>query len=413
MQSISIKIIILGIFSLIIPSFTPFKQSARAQSTRPGGVKIPPDPPSRRIEETIPRPQKTPLPSTPEFSEPPSLEVPLTDIPKVPTTPSKGQINLKKIEVLGNTVLKNEINQLIKKYENCVNLICSISFEELVQLRSNITQLYIDNGYITSGAFILNNQPLESGILEIQVVEGQLEGIEINGLSRLQKNYVRSRLQLATKTPLNRKRIEEALQLLQLNPLLEQVNAELTAGSTPGQNILQVQLQEAPALNAGIVIDNNQSPTIGSLQGSIFTTYNNLLGVGDQFSAQYGLTEGLDIYDLGYTIPLNARDSTFNIGYSNNNSQIVEDQFADLGIRSDSESLSFGLRQPLVKKPNTEFALGLALDIRRSQTFLLDDIPFSFSEGTEEGESKVTVIRFSQDWLQRNARQVISCAIAI
>lgn len=407
MQLRSIRIIKLGIFSLICACFTPFQQLVRAQSTGPGGVTIPPNTPSR-IEQTIPKPTETPLPSTPEPSKPPSLQVPSEDTPGASTTPSNEEINVRKIEVLGNTVLKDEINQIIKKYENCSKQACSISFEELVQLRSTITKLYIENGYITSGAFILNNQFLETGIVEIQVVEGELEAIEINGLRRLQKEYVRSRLRLASSPPLNRKRLEVALQLLQLEPLLQQVNAQLIAGSTPGRNILQLQLQEAPAFNAGIVIDNNQSPTIGSLQGVAFATYSNLLGLGDQFTAEYGLTEGLDIYTFNYKIPVNALDGTFNIRYSNNNSQIVEDQFDDLGIRSNSETLSFGFRQPLIKKPDTELALGLSFDLRRSQTFLLDNVPFSFSEGPESGKSRVTVIRFSQDWLQRNAKQVLA-----
>ena len=66
------------------------------------------------------------------------------------------------------------------------------------------------------------------------------------------------------------------------------------------------------------------------------------------------------------------------------------------------------MRQPLIKKPDTELALGLTLDLRRSQTFLFDDIPFSFSEGAEEGESKVTVIRFSQEWLQWEPKKVLA-----
>ncbi len=407
MELISIKMTMLGIFSPIIFSLTLYQQLARAQSTPPGGVTIPSNTPSR-VEETIPKPAETPLPSTPTPSNSPSLEVPSTEPSKLPTTSGNEQINLKKVQVLGNTVLKDEIERLIKKYENCSEEVCSVSFEDLVQLRSTITQLYIDNGYITSGAFILNNQFLETGIVEIQVVEGELEQIEISGLNRLSPKYIRSRLELATKTPLNRLRLEEALQLLQLDPLLRTVNAELTTGSTSGRNILQVQLQETSAFNAGIVIDNNQSPTLSSFQGTAFASYNNLLGVGDRFTAEYSLTEGLDLYNLSYRIPLNALDGTFNILYSNNDSEIVEDQFADLGIRNDSETLSFGFQQPLVKKPNTEFALGLNLDLRRSQTFLFDDVRFSFSQGPEDGESKVTVIRFSQDWLQRNASQVLA-----
>ncbi|MBW4506264.1 MAG: ShlB/FhaC/HecB family hemolysin secretion/activation protein [Scytonematopsis contorta HA4267-MV1] len=412
MKIIIIKLLRLGIYLLIITFITQlkqFQQFANAQSTPDGGVIIKRNIP-QRVEETIPKPRETFPPPRIEPSKTPSLQLPSPsiNIPLQPDSPRNELINIRKIEVLGNTVLQVEINQLLKKYINCQQKVCPTAFEEVVQLRSDITQLYIKNGYQTSGAFILNNQFTESGIVQIQVVEGELERIEIKGLSRLQEDYVRSRLQLATKAPLNLKRLEESLQLLQLDPLLQQVNARLIAGTTPGRSILQVNLKEAIAFNAGIVIDNYQSPSIGSLQGAVFVNHNNLSGFGDQFNAEYGLTRGLDIYNVSYKIPLNALDGTFNFRYNKNNSQIVSDLFADLGIQSNSETFSFALRQPLVKKPNTEVTLGLSLDIRSNQTFLFNDIPFSFSEEAEKGKSRVSVIRFSQDWLQRNPRQVIA-----
>jgi hemolysin activation/secretion protein len=75
--------------------------------------------------------------------------------------------------------------------------------------------------------------------VQIQVIEGELEGITILGLERLQPGYVRSRIERLAGKPLNQKRLEQALQLLQIDPVIERVNAELTAGSTPGSNILQ------------------------------------------------------------------------------------------------------------------------------------------------------------------------------
>ena len=124
----------------------------------------------------------------------------------------------------------------------------------MLELRSQITKLYIDKGYITSGAFIPNNQNLTSGVVQLQVVEGELEGISIFGLQRLQSGYVRSRIERLAGKPLNQKRLEEALQLLQLDPVIERVNAELTAGSTSGSNILQVKITESPAFHAGVIL---------------------------------------------------------------------------------------------------------------------------------------------------------------
>ncbi|WP_445638534.1 ShlB/FhaC/HecB family hemolysin secretion/activation protein [Nostoc sp. DSM 114161] len=310
---------------------------------------------------------------------------------------------VKKVEVLGATVLKNEIAELIKLFENR-----QVTFADLVQLRSDITELYIKNGYVTSGAFLPNNQNLTDGVVQIQVVEGELEKIELGGLRRLQPVYVRSRLRKASSAPLNQKRLEEALQLLQLDPLIERVNAQLTAGSTPGSNILQVTITEAAAFHGGVFVANNQTPSIGSTQAGIFLSHDNLSGFGDSFTAEYGITEGLNIYNFSYTIPLNPNNGTLAFGVNNSDSRIIEDEFSELDIKSDAQTYSLNYRQPLYRKPQSEFAIGLGLDLRRSQTFLLNDIPFSFSEGPENGLSKVTVIRFSQDWVERSASRVLA-----
>jgi hemolysin activation/secretion protein len=375
-----------------------------AQSAPPPGVTIPPDVPET-VEETIPNPPESPhpFPESPPAPAEPELQAPPSQTPPATTFPGSDRFFIQTVEVLGNTVLQEEIAALTQEYENRV-----VSFEELLELRSRITQLYLDNGYITSGAFLLNNQRLDRGTVQIQVVEGELEGIEIGGLERLREGYVKSRLKLATTPPLNQQRLETALQLLQLDPLLQQVNAELTAGSTPGRNVLQVRLEEAPAFDAGIAVDNSQSPSTGSVQGSIFASHNNVLGFGDRASFEYGITEGLDLYDLNYAIPVNARNGTLSLRYNNGESLIIEEEFEDLEIRSETRTVSLSFRQPLSKSPEREFAIGFALDWRRSQTYILNDIPFSFSEGPEEGESKVTAIRFFQDWVNRGTRRVLA-----
>ncbi|MGB7442003.1 MAG: ShlB/FhaC/HecB family hemolysin secretion/activation protein [Coleofasciculaceae cyanobacterium] len=384
---------------------TCFALSAVAQSTPPPGVTIPPTAPDA-VEQTIPKPPQSPPPlpdETPTLPPQPELQPPPTqDSPEV-TFPSGERFLIKKVEVLGNTVLHEEIEAETQTYENR-----EVTFEDLLQLRSAIIQLYIENGYITSGAFLLDSQDLSTGTVQVQVVEGELEQIEIGGLNQLREGYVRSRLEQATSSPLNQPRLEEALQLLQLNPLIEQVNAELAPSTTVGKNILRVSLKEAPAFHAAITTENDQSPSVGSLQGNLEVSHDNLLGFGDRFSVNYGRTEGLDLYDVSYTIPVNSRSGTLSFRYNNGDSDVIEDDFRDIGIRSKTQTYSLGFRQPLTRKPTSEFALSLSFDLRRSQTFILEDRPFSFTEGPEDGESKVTVIRFSQDWVNRDARRVLA-----
>lgn len=394
---------------LLTSSVTPILAiilSAVAQSPSKPRITIPSTTPET-IEPTIPiyPDSQPPLPLEAPASPPEqNLETPPTpQLPGCTPSTSSERFLIEEIEVLGNTVLQAEIAALTKQLENQ-----EVTFEDLLCLRSQITQLYLDNGYVTSGAFIPNNQVLGDQVVTIQVVEGELEEIQISGLDRLREDYVRERLALATDPPLNRNQLEEALQLLQLNPLFERVNAELTVGTTPGENILLVDLKEAPAFHTGLVADNYRSPSLGSEQASTFITHENLLGFGDRLSAEYGITEGLDIYDISYAIPISASDGTLDFRISNSDSRIIEDEFQDLDIRSETETYSLTLRQPIVKTPNNEFAFSFGFDLRRSQTFILENRPFSFTEGPEDGESKVTVLRFSQDWVNRNGRRVLA-----
>lgn len=343
---------------------------------------------------------------TPPNSSPPDspLQLPPASPPPEclsPTTDSD-RFFVKTIKVLDSTVLQAEIKQLIKPLENR-----ELTFEDLLCLRSKITELYLNNGYTNSGAFLPNNQNLSDGIIQIQVVEGKLERIEINGLQRLQPGYVRSRLELAATTPLNQNRIQEALELLQLNPLFAQVNAELTAGSSPGQSVLIVNLQEAPAFHATLGIDNYRPPSVGSIEGIVAISHDNLVGWGDRFYAEYDKTEGLNFYDIRYTVPVNALDGTVGIRYWNSTSGIIQEPFREFNIDSNNETLSFNFRQPVLKTPAAEVALGLILDLRREQTFLLGE-PFSFSIAAENGTTNLTVLRFFQEWVGRNPRQVLA-----
>ena len=379
-----------------------FSCNTLAQSP-PAEIDLPPNT-QELLEQTIPRQEQPLHPQFPELPPKSNLQIPpnISKFPNCPISTPGERLFIKDVRVLGNTVLQTEIDRIIQPFKRR-----TVTFSDLICLRSQITQLYIDNDYVTSGAFLVNNQDLSDGIVEIQVVEGALERIEITGLKRLQESYIRSRLEIAATKPLNRKRLEEGLQLLILNPLIDTVNAELTAGQKPGNNVLLLNIQQAEAFSAGLAVDNYRAPSIGEIQGSIEVAHNNLLGFGDRISAEYSVTEGLDIYNLSYAIPWNPYDGTLSFSYDNSDSKIVDEEFRDLDIESETETFSFGLRQPLFKSPNQEFTFGLSLDVRRRRTFLQGE-PFSFSLGVEDGKSNVSVIRFSQDWVNRSASKVLA-----
>lgn len=376
-------------------SLIPLGLGLPAAAQAPSAV---PDP----VEETLPGPAD-PLELLPA---PPAAPVELDEaprpVPEFENVPPASFV-VEDIQVEGNTIFQTEIAALVRELEGR-----AVTLTELLALRTDITQLYIDSGYISSGAFVPTNQVLDDGVVQIQVIEGEVERIQINGLGHLRESYVRDRLTRATAPPLNVRQLEAALQLLQVDPLLQSVDAELTAGSGPGQNDLILDLVEADPFAAQISANNSRAPSIGSAQLTASATHLNVAGYGDRLAASYDLTEGLNTYDVNYAIPVNGLDGTLQVGYQNAESEIVDEQFRDAGIRSTSETVSLNFRQPLTRSLTHELALSIGLDIRESRSFILDDIPFSFSIGPEDGVSRVRALRLAQSWTKRDVNSVLA-----
>ena len=354
-----------------------------------------------------PSPEPLPLPEPPQSLPPP--EDLLQPLPSE-TTPQEAfpgnatqTITIKRFEVVGSTVFSPErLAKLLAPFTQK-----PISVAELFQARSAITQLYIEQGYITSGAYI-PPQRLRLGVVTIQVVEGGLEAINVTGTRRLNPNYVRSRIAVNTSPPLNRNRLLEALQLLQINPLIQNLSAELSAGSRPGASVLELQVTEAKSFNTQIVLDNGRVPSVGSERRRLQLNEANLLGQGDGLSLGYTNTDGSNALDASYLLPLNPRNGTLNLSYGTTSSRVIEPPFDKLDIKSESRYYDVTLRQPIIQTPSQEFVLGLSASRLESETSLLGK-PYPLSQGADEqGRTRISALRFFQEWTQRNTRQVIA-----
>lgn len=358
--------------------------------------------------DRTPPPSQAPFqPQTPAPLPPPEqlLQSPSSIPPTPEPIPGKvpESIVVERFEFEGNTAISNAdlaaVTETFTKRR--------ITFAELFQARAAVTKLYIDRGYITSGALI-PPQKLQDGVIKIQVVEGGLESINVVGTRRLHPDYVRSRLAIATEKPLNRDRLLEALQLLQLNPLIRNISAELAAGTQPGLNLLEVQISEAKTFNTQIGLDNNRAPSIGSFRRRVQVNQANLTGVGDALNLGYSNTVGSNGIDLSYTRPINPRNGTLKFSYGLTTSNVVEPPFNRIDIAANSRYYELTYRQPLLQTPSQEFAIGLTATRQESDTSVLE-IPFPLSPGADDrGRTRISALRFFQEWTKRNSREVIA-----
>lgn len=358
---------------------------------------IPPNPePNPNIDRFL-QPAPTPLPTTPEQQRP-VLETP-TETPSPDAPPVKFMVQ--KIEILDSTVLSQaEINQITKPFEGR-----EVTLEELRSIADAITKLYIDRGYITSRA-VLVDQTINNGVVQIQVIEGSLERIQIEGTRRLRPSYVRSRVRLGARKPLNTNQLEDQLRLLRVNPLFENIEASLRAGSELGKSVLVVRVTEADPFESYFTIDNYSAPSVGSERLGANIRYRNVTGMGDQIAAGYyhSTTGGSNALDFSYTIPVNAKEGTVQLRAAPNFYQITQPPFDDLNISGKSALYEVSYRQPIFRSPRQEFALSVGFTHRQSQTFI-DGEPTPFGSGPdEEGRSRTSVVNLQQEYISRDTQ---------
>lgn len=296
-----------------------------------------------------------------------------------------------------------------------------LSPAELVQASEAITKLYTDRGYINSGAYVPADV-LSGATPEIRVVEGKVEAIKVQvekpgflWLTRpLSASYVRRRLARAIKAPVQIDQLADAVKLLEQDPLIRSISTELAPGTTTGGSILNVKVRQASPLQTSLSVDNGRSPSVGRFRQQATLSYANFLGLGDQFRVGYNRSEGSQGWDFGYSLPINARNGTLSFNYSRNRGEVIEEPFRELDITSRSQSYELALRQPIKQTSTEEIALSLRGTHYRNEGVFLETlnngVPFPFpARGTDaDGKSRITALRFGQEWLKRGERDVLS-----
>jgi hemolysin activation/secretion protein len=320
----------------------------------------------------------------------------LCNIPLV--VQAQSLINLSKIEIIGNTVFPTEeLEAIIAPYLNKL-----LSLEEILNIRTIITEFYVSRGYLNSGAF-LPEQDLTDGTLTIQIVEGDLEIIEVNTNQRLQR-----KLKHRITSPFNINQLETVLERLRRQPTVDSVKATLSPGSASGLSILEVNVQETDLASGIIQINNHNTARFGEWRADLALYHQNFIGIEDRLGLQYGITNGSDSWGVSYSIPINWQDTRLEIGYFRGNSEIISPPFNDLGIRSNSNFFSIGVNHPIEWKLDQELNVGLSLNLQTFKTFLFEDKPFSFSEEAQDGEIKITSLRLTQNWIKRSPTTIFA-----
>ena len=359
------------------------------------------DPTGRSGEPPAPLREEFKAPETP----PPSLILP--EVQPAPQKPFENRLGsvrvfVHDIHVTGSTVFSEaELAEVTAPYRNR-----ELTTEDLERVRLALTLLYVNRGYLTSGA-IIPDQDVALGIIVIQMVEGRLSRIDVEGNQWFRSSYLRDRVARGVSTPLSIQPLQERIQLLQQDPRIERINAELKPGDVRGESVLNLRVKDANPFKAWLEFNNYQTPVVGAERGLATVAHQNLTGHGDQFVFTYGRSSGVNpIIDTSYSLPLNSYDTTLTAYYRKNSFLVVEDPFRTLDLNVDTQIIGLALRQPVYRTVTDELAVSLVgehLYLKTTSAFDAPGLPSLFIPGSSNtGVATVSALRFLQEYTHRS-----------
>jgi hemolysin activation/secretion protein len=202
-------------------------------------------------------------------------------VPEATASPSGATcIQVDRIAVSGTSLIPtSKIAQTLDKWEGrCLGL------AELNSALEAITFLYVDRGYVSSRAY-LPEQDLADGSLDVLVIEGTLETIILNGKASVAPEISTAFPGLPGKH-VNLRDIEQGLD--QINRLRSnKATVALAAGKSQGGSVLEVKVEKTRPWHFSLSSDNLGSLSTGRYQTRADIGFDNILGLSDEWQIGY------------------------------------------------------------------------------------------------------------------------------
>ena len=202
-----------------------------------------------------------------------------------------------KINIKDITLFKNDIqSKIVKPYLGRCN-----GIKNLINLTKKITNYYIERGYVTSLAYI-TEQDISDGIVDIMVVEGKIDSIISKDV------YLKNIFTSKPDTLLNLRDIEVGLeQFNRLRSFDVNMNIKPAKKKTYSNILIDNNTSRPTSLDINI---NNYGSKPAKYQWNLNTSYDDIFGLNDLLSIGMNSTNKYNDknnksigYNLAYSIP--------------------------------------------------------------------------------------------------------------
>jgi len=344
----------------------------------------------------------------PEEQRPTGLPpIPVPTPPRLPdeaAAPGEGTLRIRGVRFVGPTVIDEAT--LARAAEPFLGR--ELTVADVEALRDALTSTIVSAGYLTSGA-VLPEQVIErDGVLEVEIVEGVLSRIDIEGNRWVRASYYEKRIARGLEGPLHAPSLERRIRRLQRDPHLSGIHATIRPGDRRGEAILEVDIEERTPISAIAEMHNQLSPSLGEVRGGFGLAHRSLSGFGDLLSVSGDVSEAGGGLEVTYELPLTAWDTRLRAQGRYRRFDLSSGIGEELDLESDYWSAELGIHQPLFPPGSWEGGIGLVGDLRESTvTFLDTDEDFPLP-GADDGRTRVAALRLLVDGIYREPGRVLA-----
>ncbi|WP_064697242.1 ShlB/FhaC/HecB family hemolysin secretion/activation protein [Rhizobium aegyptiacum] len=287
--------------------------------------------------------------------------------------------DITRVEIDGATLLSPaELGKVTAPYRNrCVGL------AEINAVLRDVTNLYIDRGYVTSRAYVPQQDIRKTRILRLLVVEGTLSDIYLNG------QKVAGTGSLATAFPgligrvINIRDVEQGLDQMNRLPAND-AKSSMLPGPKDGTSILNIENRPGRPWHVSLGNNNMGQESTGFSRSSASIGYDDLLGVNDQWNFSYehsgpdypwgddGRGYG-NSYSGSVSVPYGY--STFSLNGSwYQYESAVEGNFSTLETSGNSGQAGFGIDRVVFRDKDSITTVRSGLTYKQTNNFLLGNL---------------------------------------
>jgi hemolysin activation/secretion protein len=217
---------------------------------------------------------------------------------------------------------------------------------ELGDLLARVNALYTKRK-ITTARATFGSQAVVGGVLHVELVEGRLGKLKIQGTHHMRDSFIRRRVHIEDGQVVDSDVLRNDLVYLNRTTDL-QTKALLEPGAGRGETDIVLEVTEPSRRSLDFFVDNNGVDSTGRLREGIDGHLYGLLGVDDRLDANIAHSSGANDSAVSYSIPLTPSNGRLEASYSSSQINVINGAFRDINITGRSSVSSLGYTQPVV-----------------------------------------------------------------